>query len=99
VLCPRCQTQNREGAQFCRGYGARLEITCLKCHARVEPDSRFSDTCGVALSPATASTASSQGSAERPTQFGPPDAYTPKHLVEKILTSRSSLEGERKQSR
>jgi zinc-ribbon domain len=26
-----------------------------------------------------------------------PRSYTPKHLVEKILTSRSALEGERKQ--
>src|SRR5262249_54687173 len=26
-----------------------------------------------------------------------PDAYTPKHLAEKILTSRAALEGERKQ--
>jgi class 3 adenylate cyclase len=26
-----------------------------------------------------------------------PRSYTPKHLAEKILTSRSSLEGERKQ--
>jgi len=25
-----------------------------------------------------------------------PDAYTPKHLAEKILTSKSALEGERK---
>src|SRR5215475_12389418 len=25
-----------------------------------------------------------------------PDSYTPKHLAEKILTSRSALEGERK---
>jgi class 3 adenylate cyclase/tetratricopeptide (TPR) repeat protein len=29
--------------------------------------------------------------------LGAPDAYTPKHLAEKILTSRSALEGERKQ--
>jgi len=26
-----------------------------------------------------------------------PDAYTPRHLAEKILTSKSALEGERKQ--
>jgi class 3 adenylate cyclase len=26
-----------------------------------------------------------------------PEAYTPKHLAEKILTSKSALEGERKQ--
>jgi class 3 adenylate cyclase/tetratricopeptide (TPR) repeat protein len=30
-------------------------------------------------------------------QFASPEAYTPKHLAEKILTSKSALEGERKQ--
>jgi class 3 adenylate cyclase/tetratricopeptide (TPR) repeat protein len=36
---------------------------------------------------------------EAPTQprFASPEAYTPKHLAEKILTSKSALEGERKQ--
>ena len=27
----------------------------------------------------------------------PPESYTPKHLAEKILTSKAALEGERKQ--
>jgi class 3 adenylate cyclase/tetratricopeptide (TPR) repeat protein len=31
------------------------------------------------------------------TRITSPDSYTPKHLAEKILTSKSSLEGERKQ--
>jgi len=31
------------------------------------------------------------------TRFGPPESYTPKHLAEKILTSKAALEGERKQ--
>jgi class 3 adenylate cyclase len=30
-------------------------------------------------------------------RFGPPESYTPKHLAEKILTSKAALEGERKQ--
>jgi class 3 adenylate cyclase/tetratricopeptide (TPR) repeat protein len=30
-------------------------------------------------------------------KFGPPESYTPKHLADKILTSRSAFEGERKQ--
>jgi len=30
-------------------------------------------------------------------KFAGPDACTPKHLAEKILTSKSALEGERKQ--
>src|SRR5678815_4753461 len=32
-----------------------------------------------------------------PSRFAAPESYTPKHLAEKILTSRSALEGERKQ--
>src|SRR4029434_3383872 len=34
--------------------------------------------------------------AARPARFASPDAYTPKHLAEKILTSKGALEGERK---
>ena len=30
-------------------------------------------------------------------RFATPESYTPKHLAEKILTSKSALEGERKQ--
>ncbi len=30
-------------------------------------------------------------------KFSSPQSYTPKHLAEKILTSKSALEGERKQ--
>jgi class 3 adenylate cyclase len=30
-------------------------------------------------------------------RFAAPEAYTPKHLAEKILTSKAALEGERKQ--
>jgi class 3 adenylate cyclase len=30
-------------------------------------------------------------------RFDPPESYTPKHLAEKILTSKAALEGERKQ--
>jgi class 3 adenylate cyclase/tetratricopeptide (TPR) repeat protein len=32
-----------------------------------------------------------------PARFASPDAYTPSHLAERILTSKSALEGERKQ--
>jgi class 3 adenylate cyclase/tetratricopeptide (TPR) repeat protein len=41
------------------------------------------------VAPATAAVA--------PPRFDSPDTYTPRHLAEKILTSRSTLEGERKQ--
>src|SRR5215510_14161556 len=47
------------------------------------------------LSPAVST--SERASAPAPDHAREPLSYTPKHLAEKILTSRSALEGERKQ--
>ncbi len=41
--------------------------------------------------------ASGQRRSRRATRFAAPEAYTPKHLAERILTSKAALEGERKQ--
>jgi len=88
MLCLRCQHENPAGAKFCNGCGSKLELACARCaHANL-PDSRFCAECGSALAGAApASTA----------RFESPQAYTPRHLAEKILVSRSVLEGERKQ--
>src|SRR3972149_2264958 len=90
MQCPRCQAQNREGAQFCRECGTRRDVVCPACGAKVEAGSSFCDSCGATLSvsPAAAATLA---------RFAAPGSYTPKHLAEKILTSRSAIEGERKQ--
>ena len=85
MKCPRCQSQNREGVRFCEQCGLRLELACPSCGAPVAPDAKFCGACGAALG---------AGPAER---FAAPHAYTPKHLAERILTSREALEGERKQ--
>jgi len=54
-----------------------------------QPDKhQFCKKCGQALEAPPA--------AAQP-RFASPEAYTPKHLAERILTSRSALEGERKQ--
>jgi class 3 adenylate cyclase/tetratricopeptide (TPR) repeat protein len=37
------------------------------------------------------------GTTASPSRFAAPESYTPKHLAEKILTSKTALEGERKQ--
>jgi len=87
VKCPRCQHDNPPQAKFCLECGARLALTCAKCGAELPAGAKFCPGCGQSASaqPAAAS------------RFTSPGAYTPKHLVEKILTSKSSLEGERKQ--
>ena len=90
MKCPRCQADNREGARFCRECGATFVAVCAGCGAQIEGGSRFCDTCGAPLVP-------SPTPPNLPAHFASPDSYTPKHLAERILTSRSALEGERKQ--
>src|SRR6059036_3590751 len=90
MKCPRCQAENRERARFCRECGATFGAVCSSCGAKVKAGSKFCDGCGA---PVDATTAPGPGSS----RFAVPEAYTPTHLAEKILTSRSVLEGERKQ--
>jgi len=87
MTCPRCQQDNPPHARFCLGCGARLALICTSCGAELPGGARFCLQCGQAV---TAGTADSVGSPA-------PDTYTPKHLAEKILTSKAALEGERKQ--
>ena len=61
---------------------------CSRCTAELRPGARFCDACGLAQD-APAGPA--------PTPSTPPQAYTPRHLAEKILAGRDALQGERKQ--
>jgi predicted ATPase/class 3 adenylate cyclase len=90
MQCPQCQHQNREGAKFCNECGAKLEAACPQCGHPNPPGSRFCDECGARLGqPSPAPTAASAGQRA-------PDTYTPKHLAERIISSRAAVEGERK---
>jgi class 3 adenylate cyclase len=99
MRCPECQQDNREGAKFCDTCGTKLQARCPVCHTQLRPQARFCDECGHALAPETSdldtgARAPAVEVAERLAR--PPFGYTPRHLAEKILTSRAALEGERK---
>src|SRR5262249_14304055 len=64
---------------------APLASVCPSCGAANSPGNKFCGQCGTPLAKATES------------RFESPDSYTPKDLAQKILTSRSALEGEREQ--
>jgi class 3 adenylate cyclase len=85
MKCPRCEAENDAGARYCEDCGARLEAACPNCGTPVTSGKKFCRSCGAALTTEPAGRFASAGS------------YTPKHLAEKILTSRAALEGERKQ--
>src|SRR5206468_9752272 len=86
MRCSSCGNDNREGRKFCAGCGAALTLACAACGTSNQPGERFCGECGKQLA----------GAAKESTQRDP-RAYTPHHLAEKILTTRSALEGERKQ--
>jgi class 3 adenylate cyclase/tetratricopeptide (TPR) repeat protein len=90
MRCPRCQHENPVDAAFCDECGARLETACAACGEGNRPGAKFCRKCGESLLRAATP---APGAARR----GAPQAYTPSHLAEKILTSKSALEGERKQ--
>ena len=86
MKCPRCQHENAPRMKFCGECGARLAAVCPACGTANDPTQKFCGECGGPLTQATS-----------PAKFTAPETYTPRHLAEKILTSKSALEGERKQ--
>ncbi len=88
MQCPRCRAENREGRRFCGECGLSFASTCPSCGFLNEGSEKFCGGCGRSLRAAPPAAQS---------RFSSPQTYTPKHLADKILTSKAALEGERKQ--
>ena len=71
---------------FCEECSSPLARTCSNCGSPLSATAKFCAECAHAA----------EGAA-RQSRFAAPESYTPKHLAEKILTSKSALEGEHKQ--
>ena len=90
MKCARCQHDNEASAKFCEECAAPLTRQCAQCSRQLSPTAKFCPECA---HPAGATS----GHPATAARFGSPEAYTPKHLAERILTSKAALEGERKQ--
>jgi len=86
MKCARCQHENSPGARFCEECAAPLARVCANCGASLSATAKFCSEC-----------AHPAGQALPAARYTSPEGYTPKHLAERILTSRSAVEGERKQ--
>src|SRR5258707_15100619 len=89
MQCPQCHHENPGDAKFCLECGRRLALSCGGCGIELPAGAKFCTECGQAVGAATSPTAVRVGA--------PPESDTPKHLGEKILTSKAAPEGERKQ--
>src|SRR6185503_14430355 len=103
MLCGACRTDNPSQNRFCDQCGAPLEAVCPSCGAQVRSEARFCGSCGKRLGEAAAAErrvgpeAEPAPPARSPAYRSPVAVYTPRHLADKILNSRSALEGERRQ--
>jgi class 3 adenylate cyclase/tetratricopeptide (TPR) repeat protein len=85
MRCPRCQQENPPQAKFCLECATPLALRCTNCGTQLPTGAKFCFECATAVA--------GPGAAPR---FAAPDAYTPKHLAERIINSKAALEGERK---
>jgi class 3 adenylate cyclase len=88
MKCTKCQTENPDGAKFCIECSAPMEFLCPKCGAKTPPSGKF---CMEFAHPLR------ERRQAPPTGKTQPQSYTPKFLANRILESRSALEGKRKQ--
>ncbi len=91
MQCPRCRHENPARAKFCLECGQRLPSSCGACGTELPDTARFCPECGRPVGAGAAAP-----SEPAPPEIRTPATYTPRHLAERILTSRSALEGERK---
>jgi Double zinc ribbon len=85
MRCPSCGFENPEGMKFCGQCASPLGRRCPQCGFDNPQGFAFCGQCAAPLTTAPSMDASS------------PQKYTPGHLIEKILTSKTAFEGERKQ--
>jgi class 3 adenylate cyclase len=86
MRCSRCQQDNPANQKFCGECGAR----CTRRRTSDREDWRR-------RKPGSRSPGAPLDRGQATPKPASPEAYTPKHLAERIKTSRVALEGERKQ--
>ncbi len=93
MKCPKCQIDNPDKAKFCIECGASMEFLCPQCGTINPVEGKFCMECGHNIS----------FSSEKPTvdfsfdeKVAKIQKFLPDELIEKILSQRSKIEGERK---
>ena len=86
MQCPACQHESPPDSPFCMHCAAPLAPTCASCSAGLPEGARFCPQCAhpvEAASPESGATARERS----------PRDYTPRHLADKILQSKSAPHG------
>ncbi len=93
MKCAECQFDNREGVKFCEKCGAKIELVCPNCRAKIPLDRQFCGECGHNLTTPSEPVVKELSFDEKIDKI---QRYLPKGLTEKILSQLYKIEGERK---
>jgi class 3 adenylate cyclase/predicted ATPase len=94
MKCPKCQTANPEDKKFCHECGAKITLACPQCGSEVLPGDKFCGECGHNLTLPPEPAPQEPSFSEKLDKI---QRYLPKGLVEKILSQRDRIEGEKRQ--
>ena len=92
MKCPTCDAENPDTRKFCRECGSKFLLICPKCEAENFPSDKFCGECGqnLAASPTSPRELSFDEKIQKIQK------YLPANIIQKILSQRDKIEGERK---
>ncbi len=95
MVCPNCQSENRDSAKFCDNCGTTLHLNCLNCGTANRPGAKFCDNCGHTLKSVAKSGIAQPATIPQPALV---DQFIPPELAAKLETARRSgtMAGERR---
>lgn len=94
MQCPKCQSDNREGAKFCKECGSKLEYACPQCGKAYAPGTKFCDECGYSLAQPAKPSPRALSFDEKLDRI---QRYLPEGVTQKVLSQKNRIEGERRQ--
>jgi Double zinc ribbon len=94
MKCPECQIELPDGFKFCNECGTKLELTCPGCGKGTPPESKFCPECGHNLRMQSQATLPKDLSSDE--KLAKIQKHLPGGLIEKILSQRTKMEGERR---
>jgi class 3 adenylate cyclase/tetratricopeptide (TPR) repeat protein len=97
VPCPSCSFANEPGEKFCGGCGQPLAVPAKAAQPAAPAAAQPPAAAAAGVPTAPVAPAPAPVPAPAVSASPAPDTYTPRHLAERILTSKSAIEGERKQ--
>ncbi len=97
MKCPNCQTENNEGAKFCRSCGTKLEVAaaatpkfCAKCGSPLKEGAKFCAKCGTPVAAAGTAAAGAAAAGAAAQKAEAPKAAAPQTAAPKAAAPKAA---------